>query len=128
MSWPGCNFTCAGLDTVLRHVLVGTQFYDMSWSGHSFTTCPGRDTVLQHALVGTQFSDLPWSRCTKELHDLLDADIDVGFSTTTMTKVCCRLVQLQNTYIMNASNENYILLPHNTLDYSKHKPQRRIPH
>ena len=28
-------------DTVIQHVLVRTQFYDIAWSGRSYTACPG---------------------------------------------------------------------------------------
>ena len=48
--WSRCSFTTwsstllrHGRDAVLRHALVGTQFYDMPWSRRSLTTCPGRD-------------------------------------------------------------------------------------
>ena len=40
--------------------LVGTQFNDLHWWGHSFTACPGQGVVLRHALVGTQFYGMPW--------------------------------------------------------------------
>ena len=31
--------TCPSQDAVLRHALVGLQYYHMPWSGHSFKTC-----------------------------------------------------------------------------------------
>ena len=40
---------------VIRHALVGGAVYNMPCSGHNLTTCSGRDTVLRHAMVGTQF-------------------------------------------------------------------------
>ena len=48
-------------DTVLQHVLVRTQFYDIAWSGRSYTTCPGRGAVLQYAMFGKQFNNMLWS-------------------------------------------------------------------
>ena len=51
--------TCPGKDSAPRHALVGTQFYDMLWSEHSYSTCPGRDAILQHYMVGTQFNTYP---------------------------------------------------------------------
>ena len=38
--------TCPGPDAVSQHDLVGTQFYDISWSGRSLMMCPVRNTVL----------------------------------------------------------------------------------
>ena len=57
---------------VLRHALVGTQFYDMALSGRSSSTFPSRDAVIRHALVGTQLFDMHgrdtvlhvWSECS----------------------------------------------------------------
>ena len=55
--------TCPGRDAVLRHALVGTQFfrcmvamqfYHMPWSGCSFTTYLGRDTAIRHTCVMLQ--------------------------------------------------------------------------
>ena len=69
MPWLGHSFTCP----------VGTQLFDMSWSGSSystfpergivFTTCPDCDVVLWHVLVRTQFYDISgsghsYSTCT----------------------------------------------------------------
>ena len=53
--------TCAGRDTFLQHALVGHIFY-MHWSGCSFTPYPSWNAVSRHALVGTQFNDMPWPR------------------------------------------------------------------
>ena len=50
--------TYLGRDTFIQHVLVGTLFYDIPWSGRSFTTYHGQDAVLQHTMVGTKFYDM----------------------------------------------------------------------
>ena len=52
--------TCPGLDAVIQHALVATQYHDRAGRGHSFYML-GRDTVLRNALVGMQFYDIPMS-------------------------------------------------------------------
>ena len=72
MPWSGRSFIC----------LVGTQLFDMSWLGGSYstfpdrnavlghamvrdtglTTCPARDTGFRHVVVGTQLSDMSCGR------------------------------------------------------------------
>ena len=62
MPWCGRSYsTCPGREAVnstfpergivSRHVLVRTQFYDISGSGRSYSTCPGWDAVLRHTVV-----------------------------------------------------------------------------
>ena len=61
ITWSGRSYTtCPGRGAVLQYAMFGTQFNNMLWSGHSFTTCHGWDTVLR-ALVGTQLFDMSWS-------------------------------------------------------------------
>ena len=59
--------TYLGREAVIQYAMVGTQFYDIPWSGRSFRhvlvgtqfpICPVRDAVLQHAMVLTQFYDM----------------------------------------------------------------------
>ena len=50
MPWSGPSFIC----------LVGTQLFDMSWLGGSYSTFPDRNAVLGHALFGTQLNNMPW--------------------------------------------------------------------
>ena len=46
MPWSGCSFiTCPGADA----------------AGHSYSTCPGQDVVLRHVLVRTQYYDISGS-------------------------------------------------------------------
>ena len=51
LSLSGRSFICP----------VGTQLFDMSWLGGSYSTFPDRDIALQHAPIRTQFYDIPWS-------------------------------------------------------------------
>ena len=58
MPWTGRSFH----DAVIRHTLVGTQFYDMPWTGRSFfITSPVRDKVLPYTLIVTPFYDMSGS-------------------------------------------------------------------
>ena len=57
-----------GRDAVLRHTGVGTQFYDLRWSGCSFTTC----------LVVTQIHDIPWSERNLTTYPDRKADLRNG--------------------------------------------------
>ena len=61
IAWSGRSYTtCPGRGAVLQYAMFWTQFNNILWSGHSFTTCHGWDTVLR-ALVGTQLFDMSWS-------------------------------------------------------------------
>ena len=53
--------TYLGRVTVIQHALVGMQFYDMPWSGCSFTTCPGADAAIRNSLIGTSLFNMSWS-------------------------------------------------------------------
>ena len=69
-TWLGLIFSIyLGRNTVIQHTLVGMQFYDIPWSGRSFTTYHGQersfttyhgqDKVLRHDLIVTQLYDMP---------------------------------------------------------------------
>ena len=49
--WKAVISTFPDRNAVLGHALFGTQFNNMPWLEHRFTTCPARDAV----------SDMSWS-------------------------------------------------------------------
>ena len=70
MPWSGRSFTNA---------LVGTQFYDMpwsrrifrhAWSGRSFTRCHGRDAVLRYSVYPGREAVLRHAQVRTQFNDI----------------------------------------------------------
>ena len=60
MPWSGRSFTTSSVWTQFRDVTrIGMQLFDMPWSGRSYSTCPGCDAILRHVWSECSFTTWP---------------------------------------------------------------------